>query len=115
MADHRRLRRNTARIIAPLALIACGVALAMVVSSFNEERKKGDEPEARGTTQAGERTNAQQNGQRRPRRRIYRVKLNDTLALISEKTGVPAERLQELNPELVPYNLSIGQRVKLRE
>jgi len=35
--------------------------------------------------------------------------------LIAEKTGVPVERLQELNPELDPQNLIVGQRVKLRE
>ena len=43
------------------------------------------------------------------------MKLNDTLGLISEKTGVSVERLQELNPELDPQNLIVGQRVKLRE
>ena len=43
------------------------------------------------------------------------MKLNDTLGLIAEKTGVPVERLQELNPELDPQNLVVGQRVKLRE
>jgi LysM repeat protein len=43
------------------------------------------------------------------------VKLNDTLGLIAEKTDVPVERLQELNPELDPQNLIVGQRIKLRE
>ena len=43
------------------------------------------------------------------------MKLNDTLGLISEKTGVAVEALQELNPELDPQNLIVGQRVKLRE
>lgn len=115
MADRRRLRRNTARIIAPLALLACGVALAMVVMSFTEERQKDDDARTRTTTQSGERTTPQGEGQRRSRRRIYRVNLNDTLGLIAEKTGVPVERLQELNPELDPQNLNVGQRVKLRE
>jgi LysM repeat protein len=113
MADHRRLRRNTARIVAPLALVACGVAIALVVMSFTDD-EKNDEPE-RTTTQAGERTNPQNATQRRNRRPVYRVKLNDTLGLIAEKTGVPVERLQELNPELDPQNLVVGQRVKLRE
>jgi LysM repeat protein len=113
MADHRRLRRNTARIVAPLALVACGVAIALVVMSFTDEQKN-DEPE-RTTTEAGERTAPQNGPKRRNRRPVYRVKLNDTLGLIAEKTGVPVERLQELNPELDPQNLVVGQRVKLRE
>jgi LysM repeat protein len=43
------------------------------------------------------------------------VKLNDTLGLISEKTGVPVERIEALNPELDPQNLIVGQKIKLRE
>jgi LysM repeat protein len=113
MADHRRLRRNTARIVAPVALLACGVAIALVIMSFTDDQKN-DEPE-RTTTQAGERTTPQNGTKRRNRRPVYRVKLNDTLGLIAEKTGVPVERLQELNPELDPQNLVVGQRVKLRE
>ena len=114
MADYRRLRRNIARIIAPLALLACGAAVAMVVASFREDQQDDDSAE-RTTTQAGERTTPKKGGARRARRRIYRVKLNDTLGLIAEKTGVPVERLQELNPELDAQNLVVGQRVKLRE
>ena len=113
MADYRRLRRNTARVFAPLALLACGVALAVAIVSFTDKQNDDDSKE-RTTTQTGERTSPQ-NGERRPRRRIYRVKLNDTLGLIAEKTGVPVEQLQEFNPELDPQNLIVGQRVKLRE
>jgi LysM repeat protein len=113
MADFRRIRRNTARVIAPLALVACGVALALVVTSFTDE-KKDDEPKQRTTSQAGERTTTN-DATPRTQRRFYRVKLNDTLGLISEKTGVAVETLQVLNPELDPQNLIVGQRVKLRE
>jgi LysM domain len=112
MADHARRRRNIARIFAPLALLACGAAVAVVVVTFTNEQGDDDSPE-RTTTQAGERTTPGRDG--RPARRFYRVKLNDTLGLIAEKTGVPVERLQELNPELDPQNLVVGQRVKLRE
>jgi LysM repeat protein len=114
MADYARRRRNIARIFAPLALLACGVALAVVVVSFTNE-EGNDNSKERTTTQAGERTTPKRDGQRRTARRIYRVKLNDTLGLIAEKTGVPVERLQELNPELDAQNLIVGQRVKLRE
>ena len=59
-----------------------------------------------------------QDNNQQPRRRLrafYRVKLNDTLGLIAEKTDVPVERLEELNPELDPQNLIVGQRIRLRE
>ena len=86
----------------------------MVVVSFTNAQQDDDSKE-RTTSQAGERTAPKKGPQRRTRRRVYRVKLNDTLGLIAEKTGVPVERLQELNPELDPQNLVVGQRVKLRE
>ena len=115
MADNRRRRRNIARFFAPLALVAFGVALAMVILSFtNEQEDAGGGP--RTTTESGQQTTPQNDtSRRRQRRPFYRVKLNDTLGLIAEKTGVPVERLQELNPELDPQNLVVGQRVKLRE
>jgi LysM repeat protein len=114
MADQARRRRIIARIFAPLALLACGAAVAVVVVTFTNDQGDDDSRE-RTTTQAGDRTTPQRDGQPRTARRIYRVKLNDTLGLIAEKTGVPVERLQELNPELDPQNLIVGQRVKLRE
>jgi len=42
------------------------------------------------------------------------VKTGDTLAGISQRTGVPLERLQALNPNLDPQALVSGQRIKLR-
>ena len=89
------------------------MALAVAITSFGDEQKD-DDSKARTTTEAGERTTPEDT-QRRTQRRIYRVKLNDTLGLIAEKTGVPVERLQDFNPELDPQNLIVGQRVKLRE
>jgi LysM repeat protein len=115
MAEHGRRRRNIARFLAPLALLASGAALAIVILSFTGDQDDGGE-RGRTATEAGSQT-TRDNTQagRRQRRRLYRVKLNDTLGLIAEKTGVPVERLQELNPELDPQNLVVGQRVKLRE
>ncbi|MEA2351873.1 MAG: LysM domain, partial [Thermoleophilaceae bacterium] len=44
----------------------------------------------------------------------YVVKTGDTLGSIAQKTGVPVEKLQELNPTLDPQALVSGQRIKLR-
>lgn len=115
MADHGRRRRSPARFLAPLALLAFAVAFALVILSFASS-ESDDGGGGRTTTETGERTtreNARQG--RRSRRPFYRVKLNDTLGLIAEKTGVGVERLQALNPELDPQNLIVGQRIRLRE
>jgi LysM repeat protein len=45
----------------------------------------------------------------------YTVKSGDTLGSIAEKTGIPVQKLQELNPQLDPQQLVSGQRIKLRE
>jgi LysM repeat protein len=45
---------------------------------------------------------------------VYVVKTGDTLGSIAQKTGVPVEKLQELNPTLDPQALVSGQRIKLR-
>lgn len=45
---------------------------------------------------------------------VYVVRAGDTLAGVAAKTGVSVTRLLELNPKLVPTELFLGQRIKLR-
>jgi hypothetical protein len=45
----------------------------------------------------------------------YEVRPGDTLTTISQVTGVPIERLEQLNPELDPQALVEGQKVVLRQ
>jgi len=42
------------------------------------------------------------------------VRRGQTLSSISARTGIPIERLEELNPQLDPQMLRAGQRLKLR-
>jgi len=105
--------RSPARFIAPLALVAVGVALFMVISSSLDDsggnapgQTSGNEPTA-SPTPKGKRE------RKGPRR--YRVKTGDTPSSIAEKTGVPLEEILRLNPDLDPQTLAPGQRIKLRE
>jgi LysM repeat protein len=94
-----------------LVLVAGAVGYVITTSTNAGDGDGGDTADR--TTQERPRQENQQ-----PRRRLrafYRVKLNDTLGLIAEKTDVPVERLEELNPELDPQNLIVGQRIRLRE
>lgn len=103
----------SARILAPLALVACAVAvLAIVVGSSDG----GGDPAtpASGTASESASTTAPAKP-RRKQRRAYTVQPGDTLGAIAERTGVPVERMLELNPELDPQALIAGQRIKLRE
>jgi hypothetical protein len=113
MAKQGRPRRSPARLLAPVALlVAVGAVVIVVSNSTGNDDGGGDnanrtvEPRPRGD---GGRQ------QRRPQRTFYRVRLNDTLGLIAEQTGVPVERLEALNPELDAQNLIVGQRIRLRE
>lgn len=44
----------------------------------------------------------------------YVVRRGDTVSEIVERTGVPTQELGELNPELDPQALSVGERLRLR-
>ena len=45
---------------------------------------------------------------------FYRVRAGDTLATIAAATGVPVERLEQLNPNVEPTSLFIGDRIRTR-
>jgi hypothetical protein len=114
MPDHvGRRRRSPARLLAPVALVLVAGAVGYVITNSTDPAD-GDGGE--GADRSAEQRPRQEEQQ--PRRRLrafYRVKLNDTLGLIAEKTDVPVERLETLNPELDPQNLIVGQRIRLRE
>jgi LysM repeat protein len=106
-------RRSAARMLAPLALLLAVVAVAVVVqASTRSDDSNGDSGERTSTERGPQQDTTETRRRQRPN---YTVKLNDTLGLISEKTGVPVERIEELNPELDPQNLIVGQKIKLRE
>jgi LysM repeat protein len=110
---HQGRRRSAARLLAPLALLVAVAAVGLVVQASNESDGSKDDTASK-TSTGQDTTNTTPQRQRRVRP-TYTVKLNDTLGLISEKTGVSVERIETLNPEIDPQNLIVGQKIKLRE
>ena len=114
--------RSLSRWLAPLALLASLLAVALVVSSTtsDEESDGGSRPtteerqEARGETGTGPSATSARTATDRERT-TYTVRPGDTLALISERTGVSVEDLQQLNPRVDPNNLTVGQKIRLTE
>jgi|SRR5215203_5327839 len=115
-------RRSPLRFLAPVALVAFGVALLLIVSasgggdgdsppSASEQAKNRDLKTDSRKRKANRRTSSNGNLPTR----TYTVKSGDTLGSISEKTGIPVDKLQELNPQLDPQQLVSGQKIKLRE
>jgi LysM repeat protein len=114
-------RRSPLRFLAPVALVAFGIALLMVISASNSgggsntpsasERAKSRDLGTSTKKKSKRRTTANGNLPTK----TYTVKSGDTLGSISEKTGIPVTKLQELNPQLDPQQLVSGQKIKLRE
>ena len=105
--------QSSARILAPAALAVCAIAFfGVVFASGGGENDRDDERKeaSRGKRPASKRAPAGN-----PSAATYTVKTGDTLAGIADKTNVPVERIQELNPELDPQALVSGQKIKLRE
>ena len=115
-------RRSPLRFLAPVALVAFGLALLVVLSSSStddgnstpsaSEREK-DRDLGTSTKKKKRKSKSSANGTLPTR--SYTVQRGDTLGSISEKTGIPVEKLQELNPQIDPQQLTTGQKIKLKE
>ena len=110
-------RRSPARWLAPIALLACAVAVYAVVSSgLRSEERDRRSADSRSTTARGSdgaATTKRAGRRARKRRRSYTVKAGDTLSAISLKTGVPLTRIKQLNPTVDEQSLQSGQRIRL--
>jgi LysM repeat protein len=116
-------RRSPSHVLAPISLIAFGLALLLIVTSAGGG--DGDTSKSEATKQEQRDLEVSKEKQRRIAREkreqgklpqgVYVVKTGDTLGSIAQKTGVPVEKLQEMNPELDPQALVSGQKIKLRE
>jgi LysM repeat protein len=115
MPDHGRPRQSPARLLAPVALVASLAAVALVVSSSTGNDDNGGDGGSATRTAEPRQLQEGRRQRQQPQRTFYRVRLGDTLGLIAERTGVPVEQLEALNPELDPQNLIVGQRIRLRE
>jgi LysM repeat protein len=98
--------RRPARIFAPLSLVACAVAVLVIV---NHTDSKSGGPSS---TPAQTSTATTSSTSKKPRRR-YTVKPGDVLSAIAIKTGVPLDTLIRLNPGVDAQSLQTGQRLKL--
>jgi LysM repeat protein len=106
---------NPLRILAPVALVVFAIVFLVVVSSsgVDDDSTKGGGGALTGQSAADGKKST---GKARPRRRRanYTVKPGDSLGSISEKTGVPIETLEQLNPQIDPQALDAGAKLKLR-
>ena len=105
-------RRSPARLLAPLALVACAVALFAVVNSGGSSDDAGDSarPDVSATATAKP---TKKSDKTKATAKTYTVRHGDTPSGIAERTGVALGALLDANPNADPNNLSPGQKLKL--
>lgn len=104
-----------ARVAAPLAfLLAATIAVLLVRSALNSE------PAATPATTAETQTfpvlttdTTETQTETAPQGEFYVVQAGDTLGSIAAEHGTTVEALLELNPEVDPVALRIGQRIRV--
>jgi LysM repeat protein len=118
----QRTRRSPARFLAPLALIAVVAAFLMIVNASGTNGggssaatgTVGTTTHSKSSTAKTTSTAADTTAVKSPGPKAYIVQVGDTLGGIADKTGVPLERIQELNPDVDPHAMTSGQKIKLR-
>jgi LysM repeat protein len=119
----QRTRRSPARFLAPLALIAVLVAFLAIVSGSSETEKPSSTSETTSTSSTKSTTTATKTSTAKTKKKsakrdasdeTYTVQVGDTLGGIADKTGVPLERIEELNPDVDPHTMNAGQEIRLK-
>jgi LysM repeat protein len=100
--------RRPARLFAPLALVACAIAVLVIVG--NNSNGGGSKSHNTTTTSSTTTTTTQAT---KHHKRTYIVKNGDVLSQIAIKTGVPLATIQQLNPNVDAQSLHAGQKLKL--
>jgi LysM repeat protein len=84
-----------------MALVAfTAIVIAIATSSSN-------------TSQSSTKTTASRQVQHRPRHRVVIVHTGDSLSQIAVRNGISVVQIEQLNPQLNPDALRVGQRLKL--
>jgi LysM repeat protein len=101
--------RRIGRLLAPIAIIAVGVSVYLVVHGTVDNHNT--------VTQTQNAVDAPKHHHRHKhshKPKYYVVKAGDTLSGIATQTGVSLTVLEQLNPNITPNALQTGKRLRLR-
>jgi LysM repeat protein len=105
MAPRRKPRRSiTARIVAPLAIVAAAFAIWTVVHGGVDDA----------TRDATVKTVTTKHKHKKPKKR-YTVKRGDTLGAIAERYNMSTTQIEDLNNGLDASALRAGEVIRLRK
>jgi LysM repeat protein len=99
--------------VAPVALALFAVFFFAVILGSGSPNKRDSRASGTSTKRAAKSTRKGQRPKGIPA--TYSVKIGDNLPRISRKTGLSVAKIQDLNPQLDPYGLQAGQKIKLHE
>ena len=100
----------TARILAPVALVAVALVVVLVVSG---SLGGDDEDGGRDREQTAETSGCQPSDERAVEQGFYVLKSGENLTSVADKTCISPERLARLNPNLDPQLLPISACIDL--
>jgi LysM repeat protein len=112
-ASMRTHARSFSRWLAPLALIACVIAVLVIVSGGSSGSAKDATTQQQPAAQRKTPAKKQGAAKKPSAASTYTVQPGDTLSGIAAKSGVSLARIQQLNPALDSQALQTGQKVKL--
>ena len=104
----------TARVLAAVALAAAVAAVVVGLGSQAGEDGPGRTPAASQGKAIDGPSGSSGKKNKTGDAKSYEVQEGDSLTAIAEKTGVPVETIEELNPGLDPQAIIPGQKLKLR-
>ncbi len=100
--------RTFARLLAPLALVACAFALFTIVSSGTEDGSEGTSAAPTATATATPKPK-----RKKAAKETYIVRPGDTPSAIAESEDVELDDLLAANPDIDPNALTVGDELKI--
>jgi hypothetical protein len=102
-------RRSITRWAAPVAfLVAVTIGALVVRAGLQHGKHHATTPTTTVTSKKKDHRH------RRPRRRMYTIQHNDTLASIAAKEGTTVAQLMKLNPGIDPTALPVGGKIRVQ-
>ena len=106
------------RLLAPLAFFVAATVLVLLVqnalSSDDGPGSASATQTAPGRSTSPTETSPDETTTESGRKKHYRVREGDLLATIAAEFNTSVERLLELNPDIDPQALTVGQRIRVR-
>lgn len=110
----RRSNSQITRVVAILTLLIVFVLAVAIIATSGGGSSTSDSGGSVATSPQTSTEPTTPAGEKAVAKGFYIVKEGDTLILISAATGVPQDTILELNPQVDPQALVIGEKIRLR-